>query len=211
MSSTPPKIRPTSAASIRARRRRQRSPFDGLLAGLVLITLLRSGEVLAGEPASAAGGDFKLSLHPALGPVWHPAALAGLPNSFLAPDPPTVGLFPTDSFRPRGRSVLERDTTLRGPAEALFIPGTTVWERLSEYRARDRVRVLTLWETGGNSVSLQADHRGDPSLQWTSRMPGRSSGAHGILDEVFAKSLGALMGKNAHETPRTPLEAAKAP
>jgi len=198
------------AAATLDRGGRQRPAVDGLLACLILVMLLRGGEALAGESTPPAAGDFKLALHPAVDPMWHPAALSALPNTYRAPELPIGPLFPTDTFRPRGRSVLEKDTTYGAPAAATFIPGTTVWQRLSEYRVRDRVRVLTLWETGGNSVSLQADHRGDPTLQWTSRMS-RSGGNRGVLDELFTKSLGAVMGRGTRETPRTTPEAAKVP
>jgi hypothetical protein len=125
----------------------------------------------------------------------HPAALYSLPNTFQALNLPADPLLPSLTFRPRGRSMLDKEAGYSGPGAMLPFPGTTVWQRLAEYRVRDRVRVLTLWQTGGNSVSLQADHRGGPSLQWTSRLTGHSAASAGILDELFAKSLGAVVGR----------------
>jgi len=70
--------------------------------------------------------------------------------------------------------------------DAPMLRGTTVWQRLSEYRAHDRVRVLTLWESGGSTVSLQAGKRGSPSLQWTSGAMIHGAGTRGLLDRLFA-------------------------
>src|SRR5260370_42117606 len=82
-----------------------------------------------------------------------------------------------------------------------MLRGTTVWQRLSDYRSRDRVRVVTLWETGGGSVSLQAGREGDPSLQWTSRLMSRGGATGGLLDQMFSTSLGGA-ARGLHLTPR---------
>ena len=60
-----------------------------------------------------------------------------------------------------------------------MLRGTSVWQRLSDYKSHDRVRLLTLWESPGSTVSLQAGKRGDPSLQWTSRLMNRELGMPG--------------------------------
>jgi hypothetical protein len=81
---------------------------------------------------------------------------------------------------------------------------TTVWQRLNEFRAQDhRVRVLTLWEMGGSSVSLQAGRKGDPSLQWSSSWTNRSKVSHGILDRFLAASLSSMVnrGNSPHYSP----------
>jgi hypothetical protein len=98
-----------------------------------------------------------------------------------------------------------------------MLRGTTVWQRLSDYRSRDRVRVVTLWETGGSSVSLQAGKKGDPSLQWTSRLMNRGGATRGLLDQVFATSVGGVArslhlaphaaGADAFGKPSKPVEA----
>jgi len=58
----------------------------------------------------------------------------------------------------------------------------TTWQRLQEYRNRDRVRVMTLWESGASNVSIQTNRKGDPSLQWTSRLMNRGGATRGLLD-----------------------------
>jgi hypothetical protein len=79
---------------------------------------------------------------------------------------------------------------------------TTVWQRLNEFRAQDRVRLLTLWEMGGSNVSLQAGKKGDPSLQWTSSWTSQNRASHGLLDRVLAASVqGMLSRANASRYP----------
>jgi hypothetical protein len=101
---------------------------------------------------------------------------------------PAARPFSDRDFRPRGRSLFEADPRTVGP-EPGFAFNQTTWQRLNEYRTRDRVRVLTLWESGVSAVSLQTDHKGDPSLQWTSRLMNRGGASHGLLDQLFPTSI----------------------
>jgi hypothetical protein len=78
---------------------------------------------------------------------------------------------------------------------------TTVWQRLAEYRSLNRVQVVTLWETGGSSLSLQAGRKGDPTLQWTSRLMNRGRAPRGVLDKLFSTSLGGAVGRGLHFGP----------
>jgi hypothetical protein len=161
---------------------------DKVLVGLVLFTLVRTGEALAGEQASFGNGavnpdfgDFRRSSPPA-------PALITAPELF-APAAGDKQEFSTTEFRPRKRSVLDPDPAANSFGDAPMLRGTTVWQRLSEYRARDRVRVLTLWESGSSTVSLQAGKRGSPSLQWTSGAMIHGAATRGLLDRLFAVSL----------------------
>jgi hypothetical protein len=77
----------------------------------------------------------------------------------------------------------------RGPADENLAFDTTIWQRLNEYRNHDRIRVLTLWESGASAVSLQTDHRFGPSLQWTSRLMNRGGATHGLLDRLLPTSI----------------------
>ncbi len=78
------------------------------------------------------------------------------------------------------------DTDLQvNVADGALIDDTTVWQRLAEYRTHGRVRVLTLWESGASTVSLQAGKKGDPSLQWTSRLMNHGGATRGLLDHFF--------------------------
>jgi hypothetical protein len=81
-----------------------------------------------------------------------------------------------------------------------------VWQRLQEYRTRDRVRVMTLWESGVSNVSIQTNRKGDPSLQWTSRLMNRGGATRGLLDRwspvsvfrSFSRPGGSGAGKPAN-------------
>jgi hypothetical protein len=106
-------------------------------------------------------------------PLSYPLPLVSEPKSLSAKD-----------FRPRGRSILDTDFQVN-VADGALIDDTTVWQRLAEYRTRDRVRVLTLWESGASTVSLQAGKKGDPSLQWTSRLMNHGGATRGLLDHLF--------------------------
>ena len=96
--------------------------------------------------------------------------------------------FSATEFRPRPKTAVSLD----GRDERPLLKTTTVWQRLSEYRAaHDRVRIVTLWDSPGSSLSIQAGKRGEPSLQWTSHAGGGA--ARGLLDHVIATSLGSLI------------------
>ena len=170
---------------------------DKVLVGLVLFTLVRSGEALAGDQAWIGNGalnpevgDFRRSSPPA-------PALITAPELF-APAASDSQAFSTTDFRPRKHSMLDADPVANSFGDAPMLRGTTVWQRLSEYRAHDRVRVLTLWESGGSTVSLQAGKRGSPSLQWTSGAMLHGASTRGLLDRLFAVSLAGAGNRLRH-------------
>jgi hypothetical protein len=155
---------------------------DRFLVGLVAITLVRASEALAGEQAPETGAVGRLEPGDARQSTILPASLFGAPGKYSMSGMPDT--FSREEFRPRGRSILESDPHADLDDDKL-ISGTTVWQRLSEFRAHDRVRVLTLWESGLGSVSLQAGKKGTPSLQWTSRMMNSGEAAHGLFDRLL--------------------------
>ena len=179
---------------------------DRMLVGLAILTIVRASEALAGEqipptvnsprPDFSAARAFAptpaLSLPPTSSHQFAPSSYQSFPSNFRAVDLPEIKSFSAVEFRPRGHSLLEKDSPLGNTEDAPMLRGTTVWQRLSDYRSRDRVRVVTLWETGGGSVSLQAGKKGDPSLQWTSRSMNRGGATRGLLDQVLATSLGGV-------------------
>src|ERR1700730_7993225 len=197
---------------------------DRMLVGFAILTIVRTSEALAGEQVpptvSAPKPDFNVareftptSAFMLLPPSSYPA----VPSSYQAVDLPVFKSFSAAQFRPRGHSILEKDSRLGDAEDAPMLRGTTVWQRLSDYRSRDRVRVVTLWETGGSSVSLQAGKKGDPSLQWTSRLMNRGGATRGLLDQLLASSLGGVArglhlaphaaGTDAFGKPSKPMEA----
>jgi hypothetical protein len=184
-----------------------------ILPGLVLFSLIHAGQVLAGDQASIAKAPFDPVVdyfHPSSAPA---AAAMATPVIFSAPALDGTQVFSTTDFRPRKRTVFDRDPAVSLFSDAPLLRTTTVWQRMSEYKSHDRVQVLTLWESSGSTVSLQAGKRGDPSLQWTSRVMNHGGSTQGLLDRLFSVSLaGATAGlRNAtrsNSMPATPKPAA---
>ncbi|MGC1387273.1 MAG: hypothetical protein WA807_04615 [Steroidobacteraceae bacterium] len=160
---------------------------DRFLIGLVAITLVRAGEALAGDQAPEAGARVKLEPNDLRQSTELPASTFGAPGKYSLSATPEANAFFPEEFRPRGHSVFESDTR-SGIAEDRLISDTPVWQRLSEFRTHDRIRVLTLWKSGLSSVSLQAGKKGNPILQWTSRMMNSGEGADGLLDRLLPAS-----------------------
>jgi hypothetical protein len=161
---------------------------DRMLVGLVLLTLVRAGEALAGDQASM----IDATVTPDMGKLRlsspSSTVITAAPGAFSAPAAIDNPLFSATEFRPRKHSVFDSDPTINS-FDTPMLRGTTVWQRLAEYKSHDRVRLLTLWESSGSSVSLQAGKRGDPSLQWTSRLMNRGGSTKGLLDQLFSVSL----------------------
>jgi hypothetical protein len=47
--------------------------------------------------------------------------------------------------------------------------------------------LLTLWQTGGSSLSLQAGKGGAPSLQWSTPWVHREGASRGVFDHLLAE------------------------
>jgi hypothetical protein len=182
---------------------------DKVLVGLVLFTLVRTGEALAGDQASIAHAALNADAD-GLRRASPPArAVIALPQVFAAPTATESQAFSATEFRPRKRTIFDRDPLMNSLGDSPMLRGTTVWQRMSEYRSHGGVRLLTLWESGASTVSLQAGKRGDPSLQWTSRSMNHDGPTRGLLDRLFSVSL-AGAGNRLRHTDR-PASAAAAP
>jgi hypothetical protein len=161
---------------------------DGVLLGLVLFTLIHGGDAVAGEqtfvanPAQdAAANKPRRSAPPA-------TATLDTAQFFSAPPATDNQAFSATEFRPRKHSVLDNDF-VNPVGDAPMLRGTTVWQRMAQYKSHNRLRLLTLWESSGSTVSLQTGRHGDPSLQWTSNWMNRGGATHGLLDRLFSASL----------------------
>jgi hypothetical protein len=157
---------------------------------LVLYTLVRSSEALAGEQAAITGAE----LNPDFGNFRQSppsiTALITAPPVFSAPADAGNPVFSSTEFRPRKHTIFDSEPSAIALDDTTpMLRGTTVWQRMSDYKSHDRVRLLTLWESRGSTVSLQAGKRGDPSLQWTSRLMNRGGSTRGLLDRWFSTSL----------------------
>ena len=111
---------------------------------------------------------------------------------------PETKSYSTTDFRPRGRSIFDAEPRLGAPADALGSnKNKDIMEQLRQYKSRDHIRVLTLWDTGASAVSIQTDRKGDPSLQWTSHLFNKGGATHGLLDQLFPVS---VFGGSTHIT-----------
>ena len=172
-----------------------------LLLGLALFALARAGAALAGDPASTTALNAPEFKDPRISaflsaPITLPAYSRPLnarpfdlpppisaPHADALPVVSEPAAYSSKDFRPRGRSVYDADPS--GSADDNLTFDKTIWQRLNEYRTRDRVRVLTLWESGVSGVSLQTDRKGNPWLQFTSKLNTRGNATHGLLDRLI--------------------------
>jgi hypothetical protein len=176
-----------------------------ILPGVVLLGLVHAGAASANEQSSITKATFDPVVdyfHPSSA---HAAAAMATPGILGAPVLDGQQAFSTTDFRPRKRTVFDRDPAVNLFGDAPLLHTTTVWQRMAEYKSHDRVQVLTLWESSGSMVSLQAGKRGDPSLQWTSRLMNHGGSTQGLLDRLFSVSLaGATAGlRNATRSTST--------
>jgi len=175
-----------------------------LSAVLVILILVRTGHALAGEQFAIAIAPAKQDLN-GKSSVREPLPLTGpmfdLPKTYQATDLPAGDLMATGNFRPRGHSLREIEAPLGAPEDMPMLQGTTMWERLADFRSHGRVRLLTLWEAGDNSVSLQAGKKGEPSLQWTSRSMNRGGATRGLFDRLMPAS-----SRSSHPSARSTTE-----
>lgn len=169
--------------------RGSRGVCDKVLVGLVLCTLVRAADAVAGEQAPIAGASVAPEMSQQRPPPPIEASALRLPADFEPRDAAETKIFSPTDFTPRKPSVFDAGPIAVDPDEAPMLRATTVWQRLSQYRVHDRVRLLTLWQSGQSTVSLQAGKRGSPSLQWTSGLSNRGEIAHGLLDRLFSVRL----------------------
>jgi hypothetical protein len=176
---------------------RSNTVYDASLQGFLLIAFLCCGDAVADETASnttAAPGSTKFA-----------TAIADTGTFSLSKDL-GVRAFSSTDFRPRKHTIVDRDSAPGAQADASMLQNTTVWQRMSEYRSQDRVRLLTLWESSGSAVSLQAGRHGDPSVQWNSRVMNRNGSTRGLFDRLLSISFGG-----AHSSPHSAAPAAGPP
>jgi hypothetical protein len=175
---------------------------------LVLCVLIRTGQALADDQQFSVEGAVNshttqlrgnntarqssaAAAIPAPALTVDPVALA----DFTAPNLNDVKVYSATDFRPRRRTVFDKDPLANSVDDVPMLWNSTVWQQMADYKSRDRVRVLTLWESTGSSVSLQAGRHGDPSLQWTSRWMNRGGSTKGLLDQLFNVSLSGAGNK----------------
>jgi hypothetical protein len=182
-------FRPSSDTPRKESAVRCQSVRDRIFVGLVLYTLIRTGEALAADQAAVT----RVAVDPAMGDFGQspplPTASIRPPADYARSIDMSKRDFSSTEFRPRKANLLDRDPSVAAFDDTPALHATTVWQRLGDYKSHDRVRVLTLWESQGSTISLQAGRKGDPSLQWTSRWMNRGGSTRGLLDRWFSVSL----------------------
>jgi hypothetical protein len=118
----------------------------------------------------------------------HVSATSMFPAAFVSIKPlRNVEVFSATEFRPRIQSLVPVDPSRGGRSviDAPMLKSGSFWQQMSEYRSEDRVRLLTLWQARGSSLSLQAGKRGAPSLQWTTPWVHREGASRGLFDRLL--------------------------
>jgi hypothetical protein len=159
---------------------------DKILLTLMLFTLVRSAEALAGD--APAGGE---SVAKPEAPNAHAAQASPISRWSIPPvlvqQFSAAAPFSATEFRPRPRPQVDAAVRSGGFVMDEDAPGgTTLWQQMDQFRSLDRVRLLTLWQTRVSTLSLQADKHGGPSLQWSSPWMNRDSASRGLFDHLFS-------------------------
>jgi len=187
----------------------RRSTFpDRSLPGFLLIALFYSGEAPADEHASNPGAAPGSTITGLRQSPPTAAALIVDPEFFSLPKDTGARVFSSTDFRPRKRTVFDGDPVFGTSVDAPILENTTVWQRMSEYRSQDRVRLLTLWDSSGGAVSLQAGKHGDPSLQWNSHFMNHDGSTRGLFDRLLSISFGGAHNSAHGATPASSAPAA---
>lgn len=175
---------------------------ERILAVLMLYALAGCSEALAANPAllihATQIADLAISHRSSLLIIAAPPAAA----AFSTPAVPDRKVYSATDFSPRKHTVFDDDPSVNAMSDAPVLHTTTIWQRMAQYKSHDRVRLLTLWESSGSIISLQAGKRGEPSLQWSSRRMNRGGATRGLLDHLFSVSL-ADAGHRLREVART--------
>jgi hypothetical protein len=184
---------------------------EKMLLTLVLYTLVRSGDALAGDAAPGTDSAAQ-ALDTYAAPVHVPALIAD-PAVAIKQFSLAAPISPPTEFRPHARAPFEAEGRRGGfVMDEPMLANDSVWQNLEQFRSADRVRLLTIWQTRASTVSLQADKHGGPSLQWTSPWMIRGRASHGLLDRLFnVPARGAIASRGAAARPTATLSSPRPP
>jgi hypothetical protein len=181
---------------------------ESLLLSMALYGLVRTGQALAGD--QGLGVDAALKPDAEKSPQHIAVAVPAAPFVSTAPMTEPQVFSPTE-FRPRRHGIMD-DADARSEASIIDAPmlKDTVARQLAEFKSQHRVRLLTLWQTRGSSLSLQAGRRGAPSLQWSTPWMHHNSVSRGLFDGLLAVSPRGFGGVNRGNASRQSSTAAPA-
>jgi hypothetical protein len=162
--------------------------------------LVRTGCAFAEEPAAMVHGSGRApsDRNPAPDPsqgASAPARWSVAEFSFtdVAPRFQLPSDYAPHEYRSLGAGLSRRQSAITDLDTRPALHASSAWDRLADFRTRGGIRLLTLWNSKLNSLSLQTGHGGRPSLQWTSRgFGGSRDTTQGVLDRLFATSIDRL-------------------
>jgi len=171
-------------------------PGEHCVFALLLCSLIRASCADAEEANPAARIERATPLRPIAPASTTPESTPEfsslrIPNLNLKFGVTPNSMYSTTEFRPRGTSLTATGTAMHDQSVPM-LRDTNIWERLADFKSNRGIRLLTLWESRGSTLSLQAGHGGGALLQWTSRTFGRGEGTHSLLDHLFSKSIGDM-------------------
>jgi hypothetical protein len=175
---------------------------ENALLTLVLCSVVRATQALAGDQPPNADSMPK---HDSQDPRAAQAAAAPMFSApFVSAKPLADDGFSATEFRPRKHSIAGLDSTRSGASifDAPMLQSTSVWQQMADYKSQGRVRLLTLWQTRGSSLSLQAGKHGTPSLQWSTPWVHRGGTTRGLFDRLLAVPARAAGGNLRSSVPR---------
>lgn len=176
---------------------RKSCPGDPCLFALLICLAIRSNCAEADEfrAGARAEGPTQIRTAAPAGSAHEPQRslnsfdLARFPELYtkfaISPD----SMYSTTDFRPRGAPL---STIAAAPPvvdSVATLRDTSIWDRMADFRTSRGIRLLTLWQSSGSTLSLQTGRGGGPSLQWTSRALGRGEGTHSLLDHFFSTTI----------------------
>jgi hypothetical protein len=192
---------------------RRSCPGNPCLFALLICVAVRSNCAEADEFRAAARDEGPAQARPAAPANFSRESPRSLSSFDLARFPElytkfTVApnaMYSTTDFRPRGTSLSVSESAPHAAGVMPTLRDASIWDRMADFKTSRGIRLLTLWESSGSTLSLQTGHGGSPSLQWTSRTMGRGEGTRSLLDHFFSTTIDNMqaMPRNGRTSPPT--------
>ena len=117
--------------------------------------------------------------------------------------------FSATEFRPRTRNILELESGSGRSylLDAPMLKSNSFFQHMSDFKSQGRVRLLTLWQMRGSSLSLQAGKHGSPSLQWSTPWVHREGASRGLFDRLLPMPQHAFGGNARGNMPHLTISA----
>lgn len=185
----------------------RRVKCDLFFAGLAVAALVHVGDAAAAEPASGAGGfSGELPLSHLLDSASSGPGPFALPEGYTLRSNADPASFSLGPLRAHGAAPVNAEGG--ATTDEALMHDSPIWQRLADFRNLGRLRVFTFWQTGANSLSLQAGKKGAPSLQWTAKLGDGGPGGGGLFNRVTPAFSSRDLRGPAHRVAASPVNAA---